>query len=111
MAAAVRSYPLRPTNEPRLYVAGDRIGQRVPHPGASSIPAASPSHPAHVPQPNGVGMNMGLGLGIGGMNQAAALAQQNQAMDALERERRGRGMAAMAGGAAVSAGLANVLRC
>jgi len=94
LGAAVRTYPLRPSNEPRLYVAGDRMGQRVPsipHAGPSSLPAP-PVHPA---QPNGVGINMGLGLGIGGMGQVAALAQQNQAMDALERDRRNRGMTGM----------------
>ena len=45
---------------------------------------------------------MGLGLGIGPMNTAAALAQQSQATDALDRERRSRAMASIPGGAAVS---------
>ncbi|KAF8507490.1 hypothetical protein JB92DRAFT_3089528 [Gautieria morchelliformis] len=94
LSAAVRSYPLRPTNEPRVFVSGERIGQRVPHNGPTSLPAASSSpHPAH-------GVNMGLGLGIGAMNQAAALAQRNQAMDVLERERGVGGIASMPGGAA-----------
>ncbi|KAF8576569.1 hypothetical protein K439DRAFT_1640396 [Ramaria rubella] len=98
----VRSYPLRPVNDPRVYVAGERMGQRVPPTGPTALPAASPSHPPHVAQPNGVGMNMGLGLGIGGMNQAAALAQQNQAMEVLERERRSRTMAALPNAAAAA---------
>jgi hypothetical protein len=38
-----------------------------------------------------------MGLGLGAMNQAAALAQRNQAMDVLERERGGRGMTSLPG--------------
>lgn len=98
----MRSYPLRPTNEPRVYVAGERMGQRVSHPGPTSLPPTSSPHPVHVAQPNGVGIGMGLGLGIGSMNQAAALAQQNQAMEALERERRNRSMAPLPGGTLVT---------
>jgi len=96
IGAPVRSYPLRPTNEPRLYVAGERIGQRVPQAGPSSLPPyiARTCGACGTSQRHGYKHN--LGLGIGGMSQAAALAQQNQAMDALERERR-RGLAAAAG--------------
>ena len=78
------------------------MGQRVPHAGPTSLPPTSSPHPVHVAQPNGVGINMGIGLGIGSMNQAAALAQQNQAMEALERDRRNRSMASIPGGTLVT---------
>lgn len=79
------------------------MGQRVPHAGPMSHPAAaSSSIPPHVAQPNGVGINVGLGLGIGAMNPAAALAQQSQATDALERERRSRAMAPIPSSSVVS---------
>ncbi|GJJ15382.1 hypothetical protein Clacol_009658 [Clathrus columnatus] len=119
----VRQYPLRQVSEPRIFVAGERIGQRVPivpvggvpiAPQANGMTAVGPVGPmpgggpsqmsAPVPPPpqphmNPMGINMGLGLGIA----PAALAQQTQAHDALERERRAR-MAAAAGGMNVPPG-------
>lgn len=59
----VRSYPLRPINEPALYVMGDKIGNQVP----------LPNHPDRQ-------------IGFGGMgNPKAMLAQQNSNLEALER--------------------------
>lgn len=107
LSAAVRSYPLRQVAEPRIFVAGERIGQRVPSISAGGGPvppqangvAVGPVGPmpvAQVPAPVAPHVNpMGMGLGLG--IAPAALAQQNQALDALERERRSRIAAAAAG--------------
>ncbi|KAJ3555780.1 hypothetical protein NM688_g2382 [Phlebia brevispora] len=71
---SVRSYPLRPYNEPAVFVLGDRQGQKV--------------YPGGLPGPGGVERSgsippnvMGMGFG----NPQAMLAQQNNAMEALER--------------------------
>lgn len=96
-------------NEPRIFVAGERLGQRVPSipagggpipPQANGMPVAAvgpvPVNQAPVSHANPMNMNMGLGLGIA----PAALAQHSQAFDALERERRSRMAAAGAAAAA-----------
>ncbi|KIJ54452.1 hypothetical protein M422DRAFT_220678 [Sphaerobolus stellatus SS14] len=101
----IRHYPLRQVNEPRVFVAGERMGQRVPNtlPGpqangvAPGIPGPIPPQAAMGPTPmmnpaamNPMGMSGSLGLGI----NTAQLAHQNQAMDGMERERRARMAAA-----------------
>lgn len=65
----VRSYPVRPYNEPAVFVLGDRHGQKV-YPGG-----APPDRGASIPP----GMAMPFG------NPQAMLAQQNSNMEALER--------------------------
>ncbi|KAH9010461.1 hypothetical protein EDB85DRAFT_2050407 [Lactarius pseudohatsudake] len=68
----VRQYPLRPHNEPAVFVLGERQGQRIP---AGPIAAGMP--------PN---VGVGVGIGVGGRPDAQAmLAQQNREMEALER--------------------------
>ncbi|KAI0917653.1 hypothetical protein AcW1_007198 [Taiwanofungus camphoratus] len=74
----VRSYPLRPVNEPSLFVMGEKMGQKV-------YPTAAPGAGDRQPSlPPGVGISFGGGVGIGG-NPQALLAQQNSNMEALER--------------------------
>ncbi|KAH9048737.1 hypothetical protein EDB84DRAFT_1434146 [Lactarius hengduanensis] len=68
----VRQYPLRPHNEPAVFVLGERQGQRIP---AGPIAAGMP--------PN---VGVGVGIGVGGRPDAQAMiAQQNREMEALER--------------------------
>ncbi|KAI0747576.1 hypothetical protein C8Q74DRAFT_510852 [Fomes fomentarius] len=89
MNQPARNYPLRPVNEPAIYVMGERQGQKVfpnaPGPGPVSIPPA-----AERP-----GMNYGMpGMGMPG-NPQAMLAHQNSNMEALDRRgqrERGGGM-------------------
>ncbi|KAN0139693.1 hypothetical protein V8E53_002355 [Lactarius tabidus] len=69
----IRQYPLRPHNEPAVFVLGERSGQRIPTGGpiAGGMP------------PN---VGVGIGIGVGGRPDAQAmLAQQNREMEALER--------------------------
>ena len=66
----VRNYPLRPINEPGIFVVGDKIGRQAHHPnqlqGSSDLQAKA--------------------IGFGGMgNPQAMLAQQNSNLEALER--------------------------
>ena len=70
----VRNYPLRPINEPAVFVVGHRQGEKVFGPiGAAPIP------------PQGAGPNFGMPpMGMPG-NPQAMLAHQNSNMDALER--------------------------
>ncbi|OBZ71125.1 SWI/SNF and RSC complexes subunit ssr4 [Grifola frondosa] len=75
-----RSYPLRPVNEPAVFVIGEKQGQKVyqntggpPMPG---IPPTADRGPA--PTMTSMGMNFGA-------NPQARLAQQNSSMEALER--------------------------
>ncbi|KAF4577065.1 hypothetical protein EYR36_005052 [Pleurotus pulmonarius] len=80
----IRHYPLRPVNEPAIYVAGDRMGQKVfPH-------GAMPNAPPNVPNPHAMGgmNNMGGGapnIPMSFNRQAQMLAQQSGALEALER--------------------------
>lgn len=69
----IRQYPLRPHNEPAVFVLGERQGQRIPAGGpiAGGMP------------PN---VGVGVGIGVGGRPDAQAMiAQQNREMEALER--------------------------
>ena len=87
MNQPARNYPLRPVNEPAIFVMGERQGQKVfPNaagPGSVSIP----------PAPYRPGMNFGMpGMSMPG-NPQAMLAHQNSNMEALERRaQRDRGM-------------------
>ena len=81
----MRNYPLRPVNEPPVFVMGDRQGQKV-FPNAPGMP--------NVPIPPGAG---GSYTGIPGMglhgNAPAMLQHQNSTMEALDRRaQRDRGM-------------------
>ena len=67
-------YPLRPVNEPAIFVMGEKAGQKVYQPGANvSRPNPGPMAPPGVP--------------INFAQQHAIVAQQNSAMEALERRR------------------------
>ncbi|CDO72233.1 hypothetical protein BN946_scf184970.g85 [Trametes cinnabarina] len=78
-----RNYPLRPVNEPAVYVLGEKQGQKVfsgGGPGAGRVPpAVERAGTAEV----------GMGYGIPGMgmpsNPQALLAHQNSSMEALEK--------------------------
>ncbi|RPD56646.1 hypothetical protein L226DRAFT_537921 [Lentinus tigrinus ALCF2SS1-7] len=78
MNQPVRNYPLRPVNEPAIFVMGERQGQKV-YPGQENAT-----------MPPGMGRS-GMNYGIPGMpvpgNPQAMLAQQNSNMEALERRR------------------------
>ncbi|KAF9254608.1 hypothetical protein L218DRAFT_1082253 [Marasmius fiardii PR-910] len=89
MNQPVRAYPLRQVNEPALFIAGEKMGQKVYPPGV-----APPSHPtAHQ---GGAGPGHGTGIG-GGMpphgmqmglaQQQAMIAQQNNRMEMMEARR------------------------
>ncbi|EKM49832.1 uncharacterized protein PHACADRAFT_33381 [Phanerochaete carnosa HHB-10118-sp] len=69
----VRSYPLRTINEPAVFIAGERSGQKVfPGGGPGPMPDRSGSMP-----PGAMGMPFG--------NPQVMLQQQNASMEALER--------------------------
>lgn len=72
----VRPYPLRPINEPAVFVLGERHGQKVYPQGA---PGPGPGM-----QERGPSMPSGIAFG----NPQAMLAQQNSQMEALERRSR-----------------------
>lgn len=80
----IRQYPLRPVNEPAMYVMGEKLGQKV------MLPSQRPGQPSGA-MPNMPGMGVGMGgMGMAGMgggmqHQAAMLAHQNREMEALER--------------------------
>lgn len=69
----VRSYPLRPINEPSVFIAGERSGQKV-FPGGT--PGPMPDRSGSMP-PGAMGMPFG--------NPQVMLQQQNANMEALER--------------------------
>ncbi|KAH7913347.1 hypothetical protein BJ138DRAFT_1081741 [Hygrophoropsis aurantiaca] len=73
--AQVRQYPLRPINDPPVFVMGDKAGQKVFPPGAGPGPQGMPTGAPSGPMPPIA------------MNQQAMLAQQNSNMEALERRR------------------------
>lgn len=79
MNQPVRSYPLRAHNEPAVFVLGDRQGQKVY--------ANAPGQGGMGGQERGQPMPSGP-MGMGFSNSQAMLAQQNSAMDALERRNR-----------------------
>ncbi|KAJ3868863.1 hypothetical protein EV359DRAFT_31371 [Lentinula novae-zelandiae] len=74
-----RMYPLRQVNEPPMFVAGEKLGQKV-FPGQGGMSGGMPSGSA--------GMGMGMGMGAFNQQQAQALiAQQNSNMEMLEARR------------------------
>lgn len=79
MNQPVRPNPIRPINEPPMYVAGEKMGQKVYPPGVGPIHGGSSNM---VPPTIGMGMNFN--------QQQAMLAQQNNNMEALEQRRRER---------------------
>ncbi|KIM43265.1 hypothetical protein M413DRAFT_399631 [Hebeloma cylindrosporum] len=88
MTQPVRAYPLRTVNEPSVFVAGEKSGQKSYPPGAGPMQMHGSSGPSTMPTaPIGMAMNFS--------QQQAMLAQQNSNMEALER-RRERERAAMA---------------
>ena len=74
----VRTYPLRAVNEPSVYIAGDKMGQKVYPPGPGAVHGVPSSIPPM--QPPGV-MPMNFS------QQQAMVAQQNSNMEMLERRR------------------------
>ena len=83
-----RNYPLRPVNEPAIYVMGERQGQKV-FPGAAGAGPIPMTPAGERPGMNYPGMPaMGIPRNPQGM-----LAHQNSQMEALERRaQRERGM-------------------
>jgi len=82
MNQPVRQYPLRPVNEPPMFVSLERFGQKVwpqghPQPHAQGMQGPGPG--PQMPQQIGLPMNMN--------QQQAMVAQQNSTMEALERRR------------------------
>ncbi|KAH8119596.1 hypothetical protein DFH11DRAFT_1565886 [Phellopilus nigrolimitatus] len=75
----VRSYPLRPVNEPAMYVVGEKMGQKVFLPQQQHG-----AHPTQIPHVASGMPGMG-GMGGGMQHQASMLAHQNREMEALER--------------------------
>ncbi|KAH9932751.1 uncharacterized protein BXZ73DRAFT_46662 [Epithele typhae] len=95
-----RNYPLRPVNEPAIFVLGERQGQKVyPNGVAPPLAASADRGIVQFNMPPNVGAGAGMG-GMGGMgagplpgNPAAMLAHQNSNMEVLERRaQRERGM-------------------
>ncbi|KAG6870998.1 hypothetical protein C0995_009095 [Termitomyces sp. Mi166 len=70
----VRNYPLRIVNEPAVYVAGEKMGQKV-YPPSGPMQSSAPA----MQQP-GMPMNFS--------QQQAMVAQQNTSMELLEQRRR-----------------------
>ncbi|KAJ8520873.1 hypothetical protein ONZ45_g2395 [Pleurotus djamor] len=82
MNQPIRPYPLRPINEPPIYVAGERMGQKV-FPNMAQMP---PNAPNNMPNLHGGMPGMPPNMPGGFNRQAQAMmAQQNSNMDALER--------------------------
>ncbi|KAI6012978.1 hypothetical protein EDC04DRAFT_3121296 [Pisolithus marmoratus] len=90
--SAVRQYPLRQIAEPSVYVMGEKAGQKV-YPSGSAPPPQPQAPMGMPPHPMGInqqGMNppvVNINASGMGMNPQAMLAQQNSAMEALERRR------------------------
>ncbi|KAF8967124.1 hypothetical protein BDZ97DRAFT_1656982 [Flammula alnicola] len=78
MNQPVRAYPLRPVNEPAVFVTGEKSGQKVYPPGVG--PMHGGSGPSNMPPAT-------IGIGMNFNQQQAMLAQQNSNMEALERRR------------------------
>lgn len=76
----VRQYPLRPVNEPAMFVLGEKTGQKV-MPPQRAMQAGHPAQAMGAP----AGMPGMVGMGGGMQHQAAMLAHQNREMEALER--------------------------
>ena len=75
----VRAYPLRPVNEPSVYVTGDKAGTKVFPPGVPQM-HGGPVGPTPMPPTT-------IGLGMNVNQQQAMIAQQNNTMESLERRR------------------------
>lgn len=71
MGLPTRAYPLRPVNEPAMYVLGEKAGQKVYQPQQQTHAAGMPTALGAVPS--------------GMQHQAALLAAQSREMEALER--------------------------
>ncbi|KAG6808775.1 hypothetical protein H0H92_002955 [Tricholoma furcatifolium] len=71
----VRNYPLRVVTEPAVYVAGEKMGQKVFPPGTNPMQSSAPPL-----APPGMPMNFA--------QQQAMIAQQNSNMELLEQRRR-----------------------
>ncbi|KAF9485907.1 hypothetical protein BDN70DRAFT_870852 [Pholiota conissans] len=82
MNQPVRLTPMRSINEPAMFVAGDKIGQKVYPPGVGPMHGGGGGASNMVQPPIGMGMNF--------EQQRAMLAQQNSSMEALEQRRRER---------------------
>ncbi|KAL0577158.1 hypothetical protein V5O48_004835 [Marasmius crinis-equi] len=84
MNQPVRAYPLRPINEPALFIAGEKMGQKVYPPGAGPPPGGRGGPGPGMPGAPGMPMNM--------HQQQAMLAQQNNRMEMMDgrRDQRGR---------------------
>lgn len=72
----VRTYPLRVVNEPSVYIAGEKMGQKVYPQGAGAMHGVPPPVP---PMQPGMPMNFS--------QQQTIVAQQNSNMEMLERRR------------------------
>lgn len=72
----VRSYPLRPVNEPSVYVLGEKAGQKVYPPGTMHGPSATAIMPTTT-----------IGMGMNFNQQQGMVAQQNNTMEMMERRR------------------------
>ncbi|TFY79675.1 hypothetical protein EWM64_g4341 [Hericium alpestre] len=72
----VRPYPLRPVNEPAVFVMGDKMGQKIMVPPGPPVPPGS----AHPIAPGAPVMPF-----AGRPDPQVLLAQQNRDMEALER--------------------------
>ncbi|GBE85421.1 predicted protein [Sparassis crispa] len=76
-----RVYPLRPLNEPSIFVMGEKMGQKVFTGSGGSAPPGERQQSLPPPM---AAMNMNFGVGMSG-NAQALLAAQNSNMEALER--------------------------
>src|SRR6266567_3849926 len=80
MNQPVRAYPLRTVNEPGVFVAGDKSGQKSYPLGGPMQMHGGGSGPSTMPTaPIGMPMNFS--------QQQALLAQQNGTLEAMERRR------------------------
>ncbi|KAK1235468.1 hypothetical protein PQX77_001305 [Marasmius sp. AFHP31] len=91
MNQPVRPYPLRHINEPSLFIAGEKMGQKVYPPGAVPPQGGGRGGPGG-PGP-GPGMPGAPGMPMNMHQQQAMLAQQNNRMDMMEARRDQRGRA------------------
>ena len=87
MHQPVRPYPLRQINEPALFIAGEKMGQKVYPPGAVP-PQAGRGGPVPGPGPGpGPGMPGAPGMPMNMHQQQAMLAQQNSRMEMIDARR------------------------
>ncbi|KAI5989949.1 hypothetical protein EDD15DRAFT_2282944 [Pisolithus albus] len=92
LSSPVRQYPLRQITEPSVYIMGEKMGQKV-YPSGSApppppqAPMGMPPHPMGVNQQSMNPPVINVNSPGMAMNPQAMLAQQNSAMEALERRR------------------------